>query len=46
MHHPFRQNRISISLLNKSGFTVTLDNEILSLLSKSKVVDTKILIDG
>jgi len=38
--------RISISSLDKSVFTVTLDNKILSLFSKSKVVGTRILIDG
>ena len=43
---PFRRNLISISLLDRSGFTVTIGNEMLSLLSKSKVVGTRILIDG
>ena len=46
MYRLFRRNRISILLLDRSGFTVTLDNEMISLLSKSKVVDNKILIDG
>jgi len=32
-------------LLDRSSFTVTLDNEMLSLLFKSKVVGTRILID-
>ena len=31
---------------DRSNFTVTLDNEMLSLLFKSKVVVTRILIDG
>ena len=46
MHHPFKQNHISISLLDRSSFTVTLDNEMLSLLSKSKLVGIRIIIDG
>ena len=33
-------------LLDRSSFTVTLDNEMLSLLFKSKVVGTRILIDA
>ena len=32
--------------LDRSSFTVNLDNEMLSLLFKSKVVGTRILIDG
>jgi len=46
MYYPFRWYRISISLLNRSIFTVTLDNEMLSLLFKPKVIGTRILIDG
>jgi len=46
MYRPFRRNHISILLLNRSGFTVTLGNEMISLLSKSKVIGTRILIDG
>ena len=46
MYNPFRRNRTSISLLDRSDFTVTLDNEMLSLFFKSKVVGTRILIDG
>jgi len=42
----FRQNLISISLLDKYDFIVTLGNEIFSLFSKFKVVGTEILIDG
>jgi len=45
MYRLFRRNRISISLLDKSGLTVTLGNEMFSLLFKSKVVSTRILID-
>ena len=46
MYHPFRWNRTSISLLDRSGFTVSLGNEIRSLLFKSKVVGARVLIDG
>ena len=46
MYRPFRRNRISISLLDRSGFTVALDNEMISLLSKYKVIGIRILIDG
>jgi len=46
MCRPFRRNHISISLLDKSGFTITLDNEMISLLFKSKIIGTRILIDG
>ena len=33
-------------LLDRSSFIVTLDNEMLSQLSKPKVVGARILIDG
>ena len=46
IYRPFRRNLISISLLDISDFTVTLGNEMHSLLSKFKVVGTRILIDG
>jgi len=46
MYRPFRQNRISISLLDRSSFIVTLGNEVPSLFFKSKVVGIKILIDS
>jgi len=42
MYRPFRRNRISISLLDRSDFTVALDNEMISILSKSKIIGTKI----
>ena len=45
MCHPFRRNRISISLLDKSDFTVTFGNRIFSLYSESKIIGTEILID-
>jgi len=44
-YRPYRQNCIFISLLDKYDFTVTTDNEMLSLLFKSEVVGTRILID-
>jgi len=46
MYRPFRQNSSSILLLDRSDFTVPLDNEMISLLSKSKVIGSRILIDG
>ena len=46
MYNPFRLNCISISLLDRFGFAVTLDKKILRLLFKSKVVGIRILIDG
>jgi len=45
MYRPFRQNHIFISLLDISVFIVTLGDEILSLLFKSKVICARILID-
>jgi len=46
MYRPFRRNYIFISLLDRSDFTVTLNNEMTSLLFKSKVFGTRILIDA
>ena len=42
----FRWNLIFILLLDRSDFTVTLGNEMVSLFFKSKIVGTRILIDG
>jgi len=46
MDCPFRRNHIPISLLDRPEFIITLGNKIFSLLFKSKVIGTRILIDG
>jgi len=42
----FRWNLIFILLLDRSDFTVTFGNKMVSIFYKSKTIGTRILIDG